>query len=103
MCAGMFIALLDIQIVASSLQDIGGGLSAAQDEISWVQTAYLIAEINMIPLIAPRLFAISGDVVVVDSLDVSWTDNAAGRIAAAPAGRGSGPARRTERRPGILA
>jgi DHA2 family multidrug resistance protein len=50
MCGGMFIALLDIQIVASSLQDIGGGLSAAQDEISWVQTAYLIAEIVMIPL-----------------------------------------------------
>ncbi len=50
MCVGMFAALLDIQIVASSLQDIGGGLSAAQDEISWVQTAYLIAEIIMIPL-----------------------------------------------------
>jgi DHA2 family multidrug resistance protein len=50
MCVGMFVALLDIQIVASSLQDIGGGLSAAQDEISWVQTAYLIAEIIMIPL-----------------------------------------------------
>jgi DHA2 family multidrug resistance protein len=50
MCCGMFMALLDIQIVASSLQDIGGGLSAAQDQISWVQTAYLIAEIVMIPL-----------------------------------------------------
>jgi DHA2 family multidrug resistance protein len=50
MCVGMFIALLDIQIVASSLADIGGGLSAAQDEISWVQTAYLIAEICVIPL-----------------------------------------------------
>ena len=50
MCCGMFIALLDIQIVASSLQNIGGGLSAAQDEISWVQTAYLIAEIIVIPL-----------------------------------------------------
>jgi DHA2 family multidrug resistance protein len=50
MTSGMFIALLDIQIVASSLQEIGGGLSAAQDEISWVQTAYLIAEIVMIPL-----------------------------------------------------
>ena len=50
MCVGMFVALLDIQIVASSLQDIGGGLSAAQDEISWVQTAYLIAEIIVIPL-----------------------------------------------------
>jgi DHA2 family multidrug resistance protein len=50
MCVGMFIALLDIQIVASSLQDIGGGLSAAQDDIGWVQTAYLIAEIIVIPL-----------------------------------------------------
>jgi DHA2 family multidrug resistance protein len=50
MCVGMFMALLDIQIVASSLQDIGGGLSAAQDQISWVQTSYLIAEIMVIPL-----------------------------------------------------
>ena len=50
MCVGMFVALLDIQIVASSLQEIGGGLSAAQDQISWVQTAYLIAEIIVIPL-----------------------------------------------------
>jgi DHA2 family multidrug resistance protein len=50
MCVGMFVALLDIQIVASSLQDIGGGLSAAQDQISWVQTSYLIAEIIVIPL-----------------------------------------------------
>jgi DHA2 family multidrug resistance protein len=50
MCVGMFVALLDIQIVASSLQEIGGGLSAAQDDIGWVQTAYLIAEIIVIPL-----------------------------------------------------
>ncbi len=50
MCVGMFAALLDIQIVASSLQQIGGGLSAAQDQIAWVQTAYLIAEIIVIPL-----------------------------------------------------
>ena len=50
MCVGMFVALLDIQIVASSLQDIGGGLSATQDQLGWVQTAYLIAEIIMIPL-----------------------------------------------------
>jgi MFS transporter, DHA2 family, multidrug resistance protein len=50
MCFGGFMALLDIQIVASSLQQIGGGLSAAQDEIAWVQTAYLIAEIVVIPL-----------------------------------------------------
>ena len=50
MCVGFFIALLDIQIVSASLQDIGGGLSASADEIAWVQTSYLIAEIIVIPL-----------------------------------------------------
>ena len=49
-CFGGFMALLDIQIVASSLEQIGGGLSAAQDQIAWVQTAYLVAEIITIPL-----------------------------------------------------
>ncbi|MEB0042996.1 MULTISPECIES: DHA2 family efflux MFS transporter permease subunit [unclassified Pseudomonas] len=50
MCIGMFIALLDIQIVSASLRDIGGGLSAGTDETAWVQTSYLIAEIVVIPL-----------------------------------------------------
>lgn len=50
MCLGFFIAYLDIQIVAASIQEIGGGLSASQDEIGWVQTSYLIAEIIVIPL-----------------------------------------------------
>jgi len=50
MCVGMFIALLDIQIVSASLRDIGGGLSAGADDTTWVQTAYLIAEIIVIPL-----------------------------------------------------
>lgn len=50
MCVGMFIALLDIQIVSASLRDIGGGLSAGTDETVWVQTSYLIAEIIVIPL-----------------------------------------------------
>ncbi|HEX3500224.1 MAG TPA: DHA2 family efflux MFS transporter permease subunit, partial [Stellaceae bacterium] len=50
MCVGFFIAYLDIQIVAASLKEIGGGLSASQDEIAWVQTSYLIAEIIVIPL-----------------------------------------------------
>jgi DHA2 family multidrug resistance protein len=50
MAVGMFIALLDIQIVSASLRDIGGGLSAGADETVWVQTAYLIAEIIVIPM-----------------------------------------------------
>ena len=47
---GMFMAILDIQIVSSSLGEIQAGLSAAPEEISWVQTSYLIAEVIMIPL-----------------------------------------------------
>jgi DHA2 family multidrug resistance protein len=47
---GMFMAILDIQIVSSSIAEIQAGLSASADEISWVQTSYLIAEVVMIPL-----------------------------------------------------
>lgn len=50
MVFGMFMAILDIQIVSASLAEIQAGLGASSDEISWVQTAYLIAEVIMIPL-----------------------------------------------------
>jgi len=50
MCFGMFMAILDIQIVSASLTEIQAGLSASGDEIPWVQTAYLIAEVIAIPL-----------------------------------------------------
>ncbi len=50
MVLGMFMAILDIQIVSSSLREIQAGLSASADEISWIQTSYLIAEVVMIPL-----------------------------------------------------
>ena len=50
MVLGMFMAILDIQIVSASLAEIQAGLSASADEIPWVQTAYLIAEVIMIPL-----------------------------------------------------
>ncbi len=50
MVFGMFMAVLDIQIVASSLKEIQAGLSATQDEINWVQSSYLIAEVMIIPL-----------------------------------------------------
>jgi DHA2 family multidrug resistance protein len=52
MAFGQFMALLDIQIVTASLNSIQAGLSAGPDEIAWVQTAYLMAEIVMIPLAA---------------------------------------------------
>ena len=59
MAFGQFMALLDIQIVAGSLNAIQAGLSAGPDEIAWVQTAYLMAEIVMIPLAAFLSQAIS--------------------------------------------
>jgi DHA2 family multidrug resistance protein len=52
MAFGQFMALLDTQIVAASLNSIQAGLSAGPDEIAWVQTSYLMAEIVMIPLAA---------------------------------------------------
>src|SRR6266571_9456325 len=50
MVFGMFMAILDIQVVSASLAEIQAGLSASSSEIAWVQTAYLVAEIVMIPL-----------------------------------------------------
>ena len=47
---GAFMAVLDIQITNSSLKDILGTLSATQEEGSWISTAYLCAEIVVIPL-----------------------------------------------------
>jgi len=83
MCVGFFIALLDIQIVAASLKDIGGGLSAGADELSWVQTSYLIAEIIVIPLsgwlsrvMSTRwLFCVSAAGFTLTSLLCGWAWN----------------------------
>jgi DHA2 family multidrug resistance protein len=50
MVFGMFMSILDIQIVSASLADIQAGLSASSSEVSWVQTSYLIAEVIGIPL-----------------------------------------------------
>jgi DHA2 family multidrug resistance protein len=50
MSIGMFMAVLDIQIVASSLPEIQAALQIPLDRLGWVQTAYLSAEIVAIPL-----------------------------------------------------
>jgi DHA2 family multidrug resistance protein len=49
MVTGLFLSIMDVQIVTSSLTQIQGGLSASGDEIAWVQTAYLIAHVVMVP------------------------------------------------------
>jgi len=47
---GAFMAVLDIQITNASLQDIQASLGATLEEGSWISTAYLVAEIVVIPL-----------------------------------------------------
>ncbi len=47
---GAFLAILNIQIVSSSLADIQGGIGAGSDEGGWITTAYLVAEIIVIPI-----------------------------------------------------
>lgn len=76
MAFGQFMALIDIQIVAASLNEVQAGLSAGPDEISWVQTAYLMAELVMIPFAAflaqalstRWLFALSAALFTVSSM-----------------------------------
>jgi MFS transporter, DHA2 family, multidrug resistance protein len=50
MCLGMFMAILDIQVVVTSLPTIQLELAISPDAMSWIQTAYLIAEVIAIPL-----------------------------------------------------
>jgi len=52
MAIGQFMAILDIQIVAASLSQIQAGIGASADEIAWVQTTYLLAEVVIMPLTA---------------------------------------------------
>jgi DHA2 family multidrug resistance protein len=62
LCLGMFMAILDVQIVASSLPDIQFALHIATNHLSWIQTAYLIAEVVAIPLTGwlTRLMSLRG-------------------------------------------
>jgi MFS transporter, DHA2 family, multidrug resistance protein len=39
MCLGMFMAILDIQVVATSLPDIRAALDVGANQMSWIQTA----------------------------------------------------------------
>jgi DHA2 family multidrug resistance protein len=83
MAFGQFMALFDIQIVSASLSDVQAGLAAGPDEVSWVQTAYLMAELVMIPLsgylasaMSTRwLFVLSAAMFTLSSLmcGLSWS------------------------------
>ena len=76
MCLGMFMAILDIQVVATSLPDIRAALDVGADQMSWIQTAYLIAEIIAIPLTGlltrmlgmRRLFVVALSIFIATSI-----------------------------------
>src|SRR5436305_15066437 len=65
MVTGLVMAIMDVQIVTSSLTQIQGGLSATADEIAWVQTAYLIADVVMVQLSGTMSRLLSTRVVFV--------------------------------------
>ena len=76
MCLGMFMAILDIQIVVTSLPAIRDALAINAESMSWIQTTYLIAEIIAIPITGfltralsmRRLFIIALSVFVLASI-----------------------------------
>src|ERR1700676_3970271 len=83
MCLGMFMAILDIQVVATSMPTIQDALAISRDSMSWIQTAYLIAEITAIPLTGwlPRaltlrwLFAIAISLFTLASIGCAFSGN----------------------------
>ena len=62
----MAMAILDIQVVVTSLKVISAAFQIGEDQISWVQTCYLIAEVIAIPLtgLLTRVFTLRWLLVV---------------------------------------
>ena len=88
MCVGMFMAILDVQVVATSLPAMQNALAIAPDQMSWVQTAYLIAEVIAISLTGfltrlmgmRRLFVLATTVFTLASLGCAASSNLAALI-----------------------
>ncbi|MGE8590157.1 MAG: MFS transporter, partial [Alcaligenes sp.] len=49
---GCFMAGMNVHVTNASLPDVRGSLGATFEEGSWITTAYLVAEIIVIPLAA---------------------------------------------------
>ncbi|MDF5828397.1 DHA2 family efflux MFS transporter permease subunit [Pseudomonas aeruginosa] len=49
---GCFMAGMNVHVTSAALPEIEGALGATFEEGSWISTAYLVAEISMIPLTA---------------------------------------------------
>ena len=89
MCVGMFMAILDVQIVATSLPAMQDALDIAPDKMSWIQTAYLIAEVIAISLTGfltrllgmRRLFVLATSIFTIASLGCATSQSFASLVA----------------------
>ena len=89
MCVGMFMAVLDISVVGASLTNMGHALNIPLDELSWIQTAYLTAEVIAIPLTGwltravslRRMFVWATGVFTLSSLGCALCDSGTPLIA----------------------
>src|SRR3954451_10950434 len=72
---GAFLAVLNIQIVNSSLADIQGAIGAGIDDGGWISTAYLIPEIIVIPLTGwlARVFSVRKYLLVNTALFLAFS------------------------------
>jgi len=72
---GAFLAVLNIQVVNSSLADIQGAIGAGIDDGGWIATSYLIAEIIVIPLTGwlSRVFSMRKFLIVNTALFLAFS------------------------------
>lgn len=89
MCLGLFMAILDMQIVATSLPTIRSALGIEPDAMSWIQTAYIVAEVISIPitgyltraLTMRGLFVMGVSIFTIASIGCATSSGFAGLIA----------------------
>lgn len=80
---GCFMAGMNVHVTSAALPEIEGSLGATFEEGSWISTAYLVAEIVMIPLTAwlvevfslRRVMMVGSFVFMVASVACSWAPN----------------------------
>ncbi|ABR81338.1 TPA: DHA2 family efflux MFS transporter permease subunit [Pseudomonas aeruginosa] len=80
---GCFMAGMNVHVTSAALPEIEGSLGATFEEGSWISTAYLVAEIVMIPLTAwlvevfslRRVMLVGSSVFLVASVACSFSPN----------------------------
>ena len=80
---GCFMAGMNVHVTSAALPEIEGSLGASFEEGSWISTAYLVAEIIMIPLTAwlvevfsmRRVMWTGSFIFLVASVACSWAPN----------------------------